>query len=138
LDFAWCKWVFDLGFGNFERPQYDILSALAPKAFNLQMYGCSVGNLALLGDGGIDVVLEFDDVMWDNADGYHLMATWQTIVGEIEEVLGIPEVDSMPAYHEGLASLLGCEEWKVKGTKLIAICNAIKSRFLRVAPLLKD
>lgn len=69
LDFASCSLAFDSGFRNFEGPQFDILEALAPHAFNARVFGCSVGNLALLAEGSIDVVVEFDDYPWDNAAG---------------------------------------------------------------------
>lgn len=69
--------------------------------------------------------------------GYHFIATWQTIVGEIEEVLMIAEFESMAAYHEARVSLLTSEEWKVTGPKFSAMTKGIKTRFLSAAPYSK-
>ena len=69
--------------------------------------------------------------------GYHFIATWQTIVGEIEEVLVIAEFESMAAYHKARVSLLTSEEWKVAGPKFSAMTKGIKTRFLSAAPYSK-
>jgi hypothetical protein len=69
--------------------------------------------------------------------GYHFIATWQTIVGDIEEVLVICEFESMAAYHEARVSLLTSEEWKAVGPKFSAMTKGIKSRFLSAAPYSK-
>jgi len=68
-NFASCSLAFDSGFRHFEDLQFDVLATLAPKAFNARVFGCSVGNLALLAEGGLDVIVEFDDYPWDNAAG---------------------------------------------------------------------
>ena len=68
-DFGMCSLAFDSGFRNFEQPQFDVLHTLAPKAFNARVFGCSAGNLALLAEGSLDVIVEFDDYPWDNAAG---------------------------------------------------------------------
>ena len=69
--------------------------------------------------------------------GYHFIATWQTIVGDIEEVIMICEFESMAAYHEARVSLLTSEEWKVVGPKFSAMTRGIKTRFLSAAPYSK-
>ncbi len=69
--------------------------------------------------------------------GYKPVATWQTIVGDIEEVLFVAEFESMAAYHKARVSLLGSEEWKTVGKKLDALVKSNKSRFLSATPYSK-
>ncbi len=69
--------------------------------------------------------------------GYKPVATWQTIVGDIEEVISVAEFENMAAYHKARRSLLGSEEWKTLSKKFDALTKSIKSRFLRGAPYSK-
>ena len=69
--------------------------------------------------------------------GYKPVATWQTIVGDIEEVLFVAEFESMAAYHKARVSLLGSEEWKTVSKKFDALIKSSKSRFLSAAPYSK-
>ncbi len=69
--------------------------------------------------------------------GYRFIATWQTIVGDIEEVLVICEFESMAAYHDARMSLLNSEGWTSVGPKFSAMTKSIKSRFLSAAPYSK-
>lgn len=69
--------------------------------------------------------------------GYKEIATWQTIVGEIQEVIFVAEFESMNAYHTARVSLLGSEEWKTTGKKFGELTRGIKSRFLGAAPYSK-
>ncbi len=69
--------------------------------------------------------------------GYKPVATWQTIVGEIQEVLFVAEFESMAAYHKARVSLLGSEEWKSLGKKFDALVKSSKSRFLSATPYSK-
>lgn len=68
-DLASSSLAFDSGFRNFDETRFAALRAVAPAAFSARMHGCSVGNLAFLADGGLDVVIEFDDHPWDYAAG---------------------------------------------------------------------
>ena len=69
--------------------------------------------------------------------GYRIIATWQTIVGEIEEVVMVAEFESMVAYHEARVSLLTSEEWKKVSIKFSEMTKSIKSRFLSGTPYSK-
>ena len=66
--------------------------------------------------------------------GYKQVATWQTIVGDIEEVITVSEFANMAAYHEARRSLLGSDEWKSASKKFGELSRSIKSRFLSAAP----
>jgi hypothetical protein len=69
--------------------------------------------------------------------GYKPVVTWQTIVGDIEEVISVAEFESMAAYHNARRSLLGSEEWKTASKKQDALIKSVKSRFLSAAPYSK-
>ncbi len=67
--------------------------------------------------------------------GYNFIGSWQTIVGDIEEVISIAEFDNMEAYNNARRSFLGSEEWKTSvGKKVDSFVRSIKTRFLRAAP----
>lgn len=69
--------------------------------------------------------------------GYKPVATWQTIVGDIQEVLFVAEFESMAAYHKARRSLLGSEEWKTVSNKFDTLVKSTKSRFLSATPYSK-
>jgi antibiotic biosynthesis monooxygenase (ABM) superfamily enzyme len=69
--------------------------------------------------------------------GYKQIATWQTIVGDIEEVITVAEFENMAAYHKARRSLLGSEEWKTVSKKLDALVKGTRSRFLSATPYSK-
>lgn len=69
--------------------------------------------------------------------GYNEIATWQTIVGEIEEVIFVAEFENMSAYHKARKSLLGSEEWKTVGNNFGELAKGIKTRLLSAAPYSK-
>ena len=69
--------------------------------------------------------------------GYKPVATWQTIVGDIQEVLFVAEFESMAAYHKARVSLLGSEGWKTVSKKFDALVKSSKSRFLSATPYSK-
>jgi len=66
--------------------------------------------------------------------GYKAVATWQTIVGNIEEVISISEFENMAAYHEARHSLLASEEWKTTSKKFDELSKSIKTSFLSSTP----
>jgi myo-inositol-1(or 4)-monophosphatase len=45
------------------------LKALTADVFNVRMSGSSVRNLAFLAEGSMDIIVEFDDRLWDFAAG---------------------------------------------------------------------
>ena len=69
--------------------------------------------------------------------GYKPVATWQTIVGDIQEVLFVAEFESMAAYHKARRSLLGSEEWKTVSKEFDRLVKSAKSRFLSATPYSK-
>ena len=69
--------------------------------------------------------------------GYKPVATWQTIVGDIQEVLFVAEFESMAAYHKARVSLMGSEGWKSVSKKLDEFVENTKSRFLSATPYSK-
>ncbi len=69
--------------------------------------------------------------------GYKPVATWQTIVGDIEEVIFVAEFENMAAYHKARRSLLGSEEWKTFSKKSDALMKSTRSRFLSATPYSK-
>ena len=69
--------------------------------------------------------------------GYKPVATWQTIVGDIEEVISIAEFENMAAYHKSRVALLGSEEWKAASIKFDALVKNVKTRFLSATPYSK-
>lgn len=69
--------------------------------------------------------------------GYKSIATWQTIVGDIEEVITVSEFENMTAYHQARKSLLGSDEWKTSSKKFGNLRRSIKTRFLSATPYSK-
>lgn len=69
--------------------------------------------------------------------GYHFIAAWQTIIGDIEEVVVVAEFDNMEAYYKARVSLLGSPEWKAMGPKLDALTRGIHTRMLSAIPSIK-
>ena len=80
-----------------------------------------------------------DKVYWMSTTkhGYKQVATWQTIVGDIEEVIFVAEFENMAAYHKARRSLLGSEEWKTVSKKFGGLNRNIKTRFLSATPYSK-
>lgn len=66
--------------------------------------------------------------------GYHIIAGWQTIVGNIEEVIFVAEFEDMAAYHKARVSVLGSEEWKSLTEKYGVIARSNKTRFMSALP----
>lgn len=66
--------------------------------------------------------------------GYSPVATWQTIVGDIEEVIFVAEFESMAAYYTARVNLLDSNDWQNISKKLDSIIKGVKSRFLSAAP----
>ncbi len=69
--------------------------------------------------------------------GYHFIAAWQTIVGDIEEVIVVAEFKSMADYHKARVSLTTSEEWKALAPKFSELSRGVRSRFLSAVPYSK-
>jgi len=66
--------------------------------------------------------------------GYVPVASWQTIVGDIEEVIFVAEFENMEAYHKARKSLLSSTDWANVSRKLDSLIKNIHTRFLSAAP----
>ncbi len=66
--------------------------------------------------------------------GYVPVASWQTIVGDIEEVIFVAEFENMEAYHKARKSLLSSVDWANVSRKLDSLIKSIHTRFLSAAP----
>jgi len=71
-------------------------------------------------------------LMEDN--GYTTIAVWQTIVGDIEEVIFVAEFENMEAYHNARKSLLSSIDWSNVSRKLDSLIKSIHTRLLSAAP----
>jgi myo-inositol-1(or 4)-monophosphatase len=61
--------VHDSSIRAFKKNMIKNLSVLSEKVFNLRMYGCSVRGLTYLAQGKVDVVVEYEEKIWDCAAG---------------------------------------------------------------------
>ena len=66
--------------------------------------------------------------------GYNWVASWQTIVGDIEETISVAEFESMDAYLEARQSLLGSAEWAELSPEFGALIRSIRTRLLTATP----
>jgi len=66
--------------------------------------------------------------------GYRWVASWQTIVGDIEEVIAVAEFASMNHYLTARKSLLASPEWAAAGKQLDSMSRGIRTRLLRATP----
>ncbi|MCH7773153.1 MAG: NIPSNAP family protein [Bacteroidetes bacterium] len=67
-------------------------------------------------------------------NGYTTIAVWQTIVGNIEEVIFVAEFESMEAYHKARKSLLSSIDWSNVSRKLDSLIKSIHTRLLSAVP----
>ena len=63
--------------------------------------------------------------------GYKWVAAWQTIVGDIEEVVGVAEFASMDDYLAARKKLLASAEWAAVAPQLDTMSRGIRTRLLR-------
>jgi hypothetical protein len=69
--------------------------------------------------------------------GYRYVAGWQTIVGEIEEVVLVAEFDNMDAYQNARATLMASPEWKAVSAHLDGLSRGVRTRMLSALPYVK-
>ena len=69
--------------------------------------------------------------------GYKFVGIWQTIVGDIENVIFISEFEDMNAYYTARRAYLGSDEWKAINAKTESMTTGIHTAFLNAAPYLK-
>jgi len=66
--------------------------------------------------------------------GYTIVAGWQTIIGEIEEVIVVAEFDDMNAYMQARSNLLRSPEWKAMGPAMEALTRSTTTRMMTALP----
>ena len=67
-------------------------------------------------------------------NGYTTIAVWQTIIGNIQEVIFVAEFDSMEDYHNARKSLLSSFDWQNVSKKFDSLTKSIHTRLLSTAP----
>lgn len=73
-DLSDCTLLFDSGFKYGYNEKIDVFRGIAPLMFNVRMFGASVRNLTYIADGIGDVLLEFDDKLWDYSAGITIVS----------------------------------------------------------------
>ena len=69
--------------------------------------------------------------------GYRYVAGWQTIVGEIEEVVVVAEFDNMDAYQKSRETLMASPEWKSVGANLAGLTRGVHTKMMIALPYIK-
>lgn len=67
-------------------------------------------------------------------NGYTPIASWQTIVGDIEEVIFVAEFENMEAYHNARKNLVSSIDWPHVSKKLDSLIKSVHTRLLSAAP----
>ena len=62
--------------------------------------------------------------------GYKPVAVWQTIIGNIEEVIFVAEFENIAAYHKARVSLLNSADWQDVSRKFDSITKSINTKLL--------
>ena len=68
-----CTLAYDSGFKANAQQKLKLLQKIAPGVFNVRILGASVRNLTYLAEGKVDMVIEFDDKLWDYSAGISLV-----------------------------------------------------------------
>ncbi len=66
--------------------------------------------------------------------GYNWVVSWQTIIGEIEEVVAVAEFENIAAYHQARVSLMGSPEYAELMTRMGPLLRSVKTRLLSATP----
>jgi len=66
--------------------------------------------------------------------GYKFVGIWQTIIGDIENVIFISEFEDMNAYNTARRAFIGSDEWKAISTETEEMTTGIHTAFLNAAP----
>ena len=69
--------------------------------------------------------------------GYHFVAGWQTVIGDIEEVILVAEFDNMDAYLKARMSLLASAEYRSHQPRIDALVKGIRTRMMTALPYIK-
>ncbi len=87
--------LFDSGFRVKDEQKIEIFRVIAPKMFNVRMFGASVINLTYIAGGIGDVLIECDDNLWDYAAGITIVAE---AGGLVTDFRGYPLTTSSRSY----------------------------------------
>lgn len=106
-----CTLLFDSGFKIGYAEKIEVLKKVAPQMFNVRMFGASVRNLTYVAEGVADVLLEFDDKLWDFAAGIALVKEAGGMVTDFDGNALTPDSYSYIAsngfVHESILELVG-------------------------------
>ncbi|UCG86491.1 MAG: NIPSNAP family protein [Gemmatimonadota bacterium] len=62
--------------------------------------------------------------------GCRWVASWQTVIGDVEEVVNVAEFESIDAYHRAKVSLLASPDWKQLSSALRPLVRSSEQRLL--------
>lgn len=80
-----CTLLFDSGFKAGAGGKIDAFKKVAPQMFNVRLFGASVRNLTYIAEGISDVLIEFDDNLWDYAAGITIV---KEAGGKVTDLMG--------------------------------------------------
>jgi len=107
---AECTLLFDSGFKTGYNEKIDVFKKVAPQMFNVRIFGASVRNLTYVADGVADVLLEFDDNLWDYAAGITIVTEAGGKVTDLDGKELTPEsrnyIASNKAVHESMLQMV--------------------------------
>jgi myo-inositol-1(or 4)-monophosphatase len=105
-----CTLLFDSGFKIGYNEKIEVFKKVAPQMFNVRMFGASVRNLTYIAEGVADVLLEFDDKLWDYAAGITLVKEAGGVVTDFEGNVLTPDSCSYVAsngfVHESIQKMI--------------------------------
>ncbi|MBD3316891.1 MAG: inositol monophosphatase [Chitinivibrionales bacterium] len=109
-ELARCSMSFDSGIRRAPRRTLDALARLAPRVFNIRMFGASTVLLTYLAEGRIDFAVEFDDQPWDFAAGVCMIREAGGVVttptGETPAMDSCGYIASNGHVHDQIAAIL--------------------------------
>jgi hypothetical protein len=109
-----------------------VAQKLSGKVFWMATVEVPLGNL-----GAYHAQLQKEQLPAMEKYGYKFVGVWQTIVGDIQNVILLAEFDDMNSYNTARRAFIGSEEWKVLGKKSDELGARVKSAFLNAAPYSK-
>jgi hypothetical protein len=109
-----------------------VAQKLSEKVFWMATIEVPLGNLA-----AYHAQLQKEQLPVMEKYGYKFVGVWQTIVGDIQNVILLAEFDDMNSYNTARRAFIGSEEWKVLGKKSDELGARTKSAFLNAAPYSK-
>jgi hypothetical protein len=62
--------------------------------------------------------------------GCRWVASWETVIGDVQEVVNVVEFESLDAYHEAKVSLLSSPDWEQLSDRFRPLVGRAKQRLL--------